>query len=70
MLETVHFKVQIFDERRFHHLLIDLEIMGKLLKSVIHEKVYIAINDNLTIKKQNLWLILDVFCTMRVIQSA
>ena len=51
MLETVHFKVQIFDERRFHHLLIDLEIMGKLLKSVIHEKVYIAINDNLTIKK-------------------
>ena len=70
MLETVHFKVQIFDERRFHHLLIDLEIMGKLLKSVIHEKVYIAINDNLTIKKQNLWLILDVFCTMRVIQGA
>jgi len=70
LLETVHFKVQIFDERRFHHLLIDLEIMGKLLKSVIHEKVYIAINDNLTIKKQNLWLILDVFCTMRVIQSA
>jgi len=70
LLETVHFKVQIFDERRFHHLLIDLEIMGKLLKSVIHEKVYIAINDNLTIKKQNLWLILDVFCTMRVIQGA
>jgi len=49
LLETVHFKVQIFDERRFHHLLIDLEIMGKLLKPVIHEKVYIAINGNLTI---------------------
>ena len=51
MLETVHFKVQIFDERRFHHLLIDLETMAKLLKSVLHEKVYIAINGNLTIKK-------------------
>jgi hypothetical protein len=70
LLETVHLKIQIFDERRFHHLLIDLEIIGKLLKSVIHENLYIAINGNLTIKKQNLWLILDVLCTMRIIQGA
>lgn len=33
LLHTFHFKVQIFDERRFHHLLIDLEIMGMLLKN-------------------------------------